>query len=92
MLLAPLGLLMGMPFPMGIKIVSEQAREIVPWVWGVNGATSVLGSVLAVMLSINFGFRAALVVGTVIYLGALLLARTVKVERAPLASVAQPVG
>jgi len=84
-----MGLLMGMPFPMGIKVVSEEAREIVPWVWGVNGATSVMGSVLAVMLSINFGFRVALLVGTAIYLGVLLLARTVRVERASAAPAAR---
>lgn len=91
-LLAPLGLLMGMPFPMGIKAVSEQAGEIVPWVWGVNGATSVVGSVLAVTLSIQFGFRAALVVGTVVYFFALLLARRMRAERPSAAPVAQPVG
>ena len=91
-LLGPLGLLMGMPFPLGIKIVTEQAREIVPWVWGVNGATSVMGSVLAVMLAINLGFRAALVAGTLVYLGALLLARVAQAERASLKIMAQPTG
>ncbi len=90
-LLAPLGVLMGMPFPLGIKIVSEQAREIVPWVWGVNGSTSVLGSVLAVMLAINFGFRVALVVGTGVYLGALVLVQLMQTQRAPALAVAQPV-
>jgi hypothetical protein len=41
---------------------------------GINGATSVIGSVAAIMLSMNAGFTAALFVGVAIYLcaGALL--------------------
>ena len=71
-LLIPLGLLMGMPFPMGIKIIDKKANKMIPWVWGINGSTSVLGSIVAVILAISSGFNFALLTGLCIYLAALL--------------------
>jgi len=71
-LLMPLGLLMGMPFPIGIKIVDKKANKMIPWVWGVNGSTSVLGSIVAVILAISSGFSFALLTALCIYLGALI--------------------
>jgi hypothetical protein len=54
-LLFPLGLFMGMAFPLGIKIASEQTSSLTPWLWGINGATSVCASVFAVAISLNWG-------------------------------------
>jgi hypothetical protein len=71
-LLWPLGILMGMPFPTGIKVVSELKNDIIPWVWGINGAASVLGSVLALVLAISFGYTLVLVLSQLIYLSAFL--------------------
>jgi len=71
-LLLPLGLLMGMPLPLGIKLVDMWASILIPWVWGVNGATSVLASVLAMAIAITFGFSIALIVGQTAYLLAML--------------------
>lgn len=68
LLLCPLGLLMGMPFPLGIKAIHGREPRVVPWAWGINGTLSVLGSVLAAMLSIRFGFTVALVAGQLAYL------------------------
>jgi len=68
--LAPVGFLMGMPFPLGLRLLDRMGREwaaLVPWVWGINGATSVLGSVFAISIAINLGFRATLVCGLLIY-------------------------
>ncbi|MFP4345760.1 MAG: hypothetical protein ACLFU8_13785 [Anaerolineales bacterium] len=73
--LAPLGLFMGMPFPLGLGRLRHHAPFYVPWAWGVNGAASVIASVLSALLSLSFGFRAVLVVGAVCYAGALLLAQ-----------------
>jgi SAM-dependent methyltransferase len=70
----PLGILMGMPFPLGISAVHRRDYRVVPWAWGINGTLSVLGSVLAAMLSIRFGFGVALVVGQLAYLVALMTA------------------
>ena len=43
-LLAPLGILLGMPFPMGLRIVYEEASALVPWSWGVNGFFTAIGT------------------------------------------------
>jgi hypothetical protein len=68
--LAPVGFLMGMPFPLGLRLldrVGPQWAQLVPWVWGINGATSVLGSVLAISIALNLGFRVTMIVGLCIY-------------------------
>ena len=74
LVLCPLGLLMGMPFPLGIAAVHGREPRLVPWAWGINGTLSVLGSVLAAMLAISFGFTLALLVGQLVYSVALLAA------------------
>lgn len=67
-LLVPLGLVMGMPFPLGIKtITAEGAEPLVPWVWGVNGATSVLSTVLAFVLALLYGYTLSLLAGVACY-------------------------
>jgi len=71
-LMAPLATLMGMPMPTGIRILARYAPEIIPWAWGVNGATSVMGSVAALVIAILSGFNQALLVGAGLYLAAIL--------------------
>ena len=66
-LICPLGLLMGMAFPLGIRLLEKDVAPMIPWVWGVNGACSVMGSILAWGLSLNFGYNATLWTATVIY-------------------------
>jgi len=56
-LLAPLALFMGMPFPLGLQLVSDRESNYIPWVWGVNGIASVIAPVLGSLLSISLGFR-----------------------------------
>jgi SAM-dependent methyltransferase len=74
-LVAPMGFLMGMPFPLGLRSLGIAEPDIVPWVWGVNGALSVLGSVLAIFVAIHLGFRVTLTLGAALYLLAWVLAR-----------------
>jgi len=69
--LAPLGFLMGVPFPRGIEIIGGLAPDLIPWAWGINGCTSVLASILSAMLAISFGFSRVLVGASVAYLVAL---------------------
>jgi predicted membrane-bound spermidine synthase len=66
--MAPLAGLMGMPMPLAIRLVSRSAPELIPWAWGVNGATSVMGSVAALVVAILSGFNQALIVGAGLYL------------------------
>lgn len=68
-LLLPLGFVMGFPFPLGIRLLKEIKRENhIPWAWGVNGVSSVLGSALTVTIAIHHGFTQALLLGALCYL------------------------
>ncbi|MGL4650041.1 MAG: hypothetical protein ACRC1H_11575, partial [Caldilineaceae bacterium] len=73
-LIAPLGLLMGMPFPTGLARLSHEDAEIVPWAWGLNGVFSVLGSTLVIIVSMIWNFTAAFALGAVFYTVALFVA------------------
>lgn len=67
-LVSPLGFLMGIPFPTGLKMVKKNLAEAIPWMWAVNGITSVFGSVAAVVIAMVWGFRWALIAGSLSYL------------------------
>jgi hypothetical protein len=67
MVLFPLGVFMGMAFPFGMQIASQKAALLTPWFWGVNGATSVCGSVLVVVIALNLGIAAAFWTGFFCY-------------------------
>jgi hypothetical protein len=69
--LAPIGFLMGMPFPTGVRLLKAHRPEYIPWMWAINGAFSVLGAVLAIALGIMYGSSQALILGILIYLIAL---------------------
>jgi hypothetical protein len=69
LLLAPLGFLMGIPFAGGINhLLTRQKRSgLIPWAWAVNGAASVIASVLAALLALSFGFTWVLRCGALLY-------------------------
>jgi hypothetical protein len=71
MALAPLGFLMGIPFPSGLGLLAERAPSLIPWAWAVNGCTSVLASILAAMISLSAGFSWVLAASALAYAGAL---------------------
>ena len=68
--LAPLGFLMGTPFPGGLAWLRERAPGMIPWAWAVNGCMSVLASVLAAMIALSAGFSWVLAAGALAYAGA----------------------
>jgi len=70
-LLGPLGILLGFPLPLGVRALGEGGRSLVPWAWGMNGATSVLASVLGVAIGMYAGFTMSTVVAGACYLVAL---------------------
>jgi len=74
--LAPLGLLMGMPFPRGIQSLEKKAPGLIPWAWGINGCTSVISAILAAMGAVSFGLSVVLAAGCAAYFIAWLTART----------------
>jgi hypothetical protein len=69
--LAPLGFLMGMPFPTGLRLV-----QTVEWAWALNAAASVLGSVMAMVIAIHFGLTVTLLCAAVAYVLAAGCSRT----------------
>lgn len=71
-ILFPLGLFMGMAFPMGMKLASVRSPTLTPWLWGVNGATSVCASVLAVAIALSFGITTSFWSGFACYVAAFL--------------------
>ncbi|MFH0877658.1 MAG: hypothetical protein V1863_05485 [Candidatus Omnitrophota bacterium] len=72
-LLMPLSFLMGMPLPLAIKQMQDRARDLIPWMWGINGATSVLASIIAILWAMNFGYDLTLINGYLFYFLALLI-------------------
>jgi hypothetical protein len=65
--LAPLGLFLGMPFPLGLAHLERQAPELVPWAWAVNGSVSVVASVGVALGALTAGFTAVLVAAVLAY-------------------------
>jgi spermidine synthase len=92
-LLVPLGFVMGMPFPTGLRALAAlptpelpagqpASENAVEWAWAMNAAASVLGSVLAMVIAIQFGLTVTLACGTAAYLLALLLMPTLRTKPA----------
>jgi SAM-dependent methyltransferase len=73
--IAPVGWLLGAPLPAGFARVSTVDDSRVAWLWGVNGAASVFGSILATLTALHAGTRITLWVGAAAYLLAALLWR-----------------
>jgi hypothetical protein len=65
--LAPLAVLMGLPFPLGLAWLEREYPQLIPWAWAVNGCASVIASVLAAMLALNYGFTLVLLFGAGAY-------------------------
>jgi len=64
----PLGVVLGVPFPSGIRLMAGGWQGEIPWMWGVNGMMSVVGSTLAAASAKFIGFSGCLLAGAVIYL------------------------
>ncbi len=88
LLLVPLGMAMGMPFPSGLRALSSDLRRAdrqhgsVEWAWAMNAASSVLGSVLAMVIAIQFGLNVTLACGAAAYVVAMLLLPTFRITSA----------
>jgi hypothetical protein len=89
LILTPLGFVMGMPFPSGLRALAADSEawisaaeygqpaefedNAVEWAWAVNAASSVLGSVLAIMIALRFGLNITLASGGAAYIVGLAL-------------------
>jgi hypothetical protein len=51
-----------------MRLVTRVDGKPTPWFWGVNGASGVLASAMAVGISIALGITATMVIGALCYL------------------------
>jgi spermidine synthase len=84
-LIFPLGFAMGMPFPTALRRLEEWHAPSVRWAWSLNAASSVLGSVGALVSAIYLGLVQTLIIGGLFYLAALAV-----VARVHLSNVSTP--
>lgn len=66
------GFFMGMALPLGMLAANNKAPHLAPWLWGMNGATSVLGSVVATLICVAMGVQATFIAGIACYVICLL--------------------
>jgi spermidine synthase len=73
--LVPIGMVLGIPMPAGIRLLASRSPQMLTWAWGMNGALSVVGATLAIFIAMNWGFSATFLAASATYLvglGALL--------------------
>jgi len=67
LILFPLGLFMGMAFPLGMKAASLKSKAITPWLWGINGITSVFATVISILIAMSYGISMSYWTGAAMY-------------------------
>ncbi len=68
LILMPVCILMGMPFPLGLSLLGDKDPSLIPWAWAVNGCFSVLSPLLAFMFALSAGFKIVILAGFFMYL------------------------
>jgi len=64
----PLGFIMGFPLPMAIRLIKLfNMSEMIPWMLAINGASSVFGSAITVVLAMTYGYGEAFLAAAVCY-------------------------
>lgn len=79
LLIAPLGFLMGIPFPSGLDRLEKWHPASVRWAWSLNAAASVLGSVGALVCGIYLGLVQTVIIGGLFYVAALAVVGRVRI-------------
>jgi len=62
------GFFMGVFFPLGIGYLGKSNKQMIGWAWGANAFATVLGSVLTVIIAINWNFSIVLILASLFYL------------------------
>jgi hypothetical protein len=63
----PLAFALGCCFPIGLRLTGEHSDRVTAWMWGVNGASGVMASIVAVMVSMWLGIHANLLIAAALY-------------------------
>jgi hypothetical protein len=69
---APIAVVMGMPFPLGIALFGGLRRSWIPWAWAINGSASVVSAIMAMLLAMTAGVEAVVGCAAVLYIAASL--------------------
>ena len=70
--LLPIGILLGMPFPTAVRDLEKIYPRFIAWAWGVNGLTSVLASIVAIVVAMRTGFTVVVCISAATYLLAMI--------------------
>ena len=73
LILFPVATCMGIALPSGIRLARYQYTQSIPWFWALNGAASVLGSIIAMAISMIWGYTITFFLASLLYLFALLV-------------------
>jgi hypothetical protein len=79
----PVGIMLGLCLPYGLRLSNANARGETPWLWAVNGVAGVLGSSIALLLSIYAGVSVNFHVAALCYVALGLAASVLRAKRSP---------
>lgn len=65
--ISPAAFFMGMPFPLGLKILSLKNVTLIPWAWGINGCLSVISTALATIIAVHGGYLWVMLIAAMTY-------------------------
>ena len=68
LLIAPVGFVLGIPFPIGLKFLGESGPDSIPWAWAMNGYATVIGVSMSSLVAVQTGFAVLLYISLGIYL------------------------
>jgi spermidine synthase len=89
-ILVPIGLLLGMCFPLGVRWARESHDHLIPWGWAVNGVFSVFAASASLVIAINFGLKSMMLAGAACYLANVAIVMAVGGVRTRNAPAAEP--
>jgi hypothetical protein len=67
LLVLPVGVVLGMPFPLGLLETQRAPGRLIAWAFAANGVASIAGTVLALILATEIGFSGVLFVAAALY-------------------------
>jgi hypothetical protein len=73
LVLIPPAVVMGMPFPLGLRLLNRVHSAEVPWAWGINGCLSVVGAAMATLIAVEVGYSLLLILAAGAYLVAMVV-------------------
>ena len=67
-LMAPVGFVLGLPFPTGLAVLAKSSPQSIPWAWAMNGYATVVGISSAALIAMRTGYAALILMSLVVYL------------------------